>query len=271
MSAEPTPSADPITPAIILVETQLGENIGTAVRAMANFGLSDLRLVSPRDGWPSEAATRAASRADHVLACVRVFPSVAAAIEDCAVVLATTARPREIVKPVIGPDEAAARAFAAAGEGLRTGFLFGRERIGLVNDEIALADAIVTLPIDPRFASLNIAQAVLIVAYEWRRLATGAALPFAAYGKSPPATKAELLGLFEHLEAALEAASYFRPPEMKPVMVRNLRGILQKVEFTAQEVRTLRGVVAALESRPARPRRPRGPARTPPKNRSGAA
>jgi tRNA/rRNA methyltransferase len=258
-----------ITPAIILVETQLGENIGAAARAMANFGLADLRLVAPRDGWPNEAATRAASRADHVLGAARVFATLAEAIEDCGTVLATTARPRGFVKPVIGPAEAARDSLARAGSGVRTGILFGRERIGLMNDEIALADAIVTLPIDPRFASLNIAQAVLILAYEWRLAATGGALPFAAEDRSPPATKADLLGLFEHLEAALDAATYFRPPEMRSVMARNLRGILQKAGLTTQEVRTLRGVVAALEGRQTRPPRPRGPDRTPPKDRSG--
>lgn len=256
-------------PAIILVETQLGENIGAAARAMANFGLPDLRLVAPRDGWPSESARRSASRADHVLDAVRVYPTVEAAIADCEVVLATTRRSRDIVKPVVGPAEAATQALADAAAGLRTGILFGRERIGLVNDEIALADRIVTLPVDSRFASLNIAQAVLILAYEWRRVATGAALPFGDLGVSPPATKAQLLGLAEHLEAALDTAEYFRPEAMRPTMVRNLRGILHKMTLSEQEVKTLRGVVAALEGRPSRPRRVPGPARTPPKDRSG--
>ncbi len=266
-------AADPLAegmlpPVIVLVETQLGENIGTTCRAMANFGLGELRLVAPRDGWPSDHARRAASRADHVLEAVRVFDTLEAAIGDCAVVLATTARPRDRSVPVLGPDQAAERTIEAGRMGLRTAILFGRERIGLLNDEVALAEAIVTLPVDPRFASLNIAQAVLVVAYEWRRLATRGALPFAARAE-PPAPKEALIGLCEQLERALDATGYFRPPEKRPVMVRNLRTILQKGGFSEPEVRTLRGVVSALEDKPRRERRPRGPAVTPPKPRDG--
>jgi tRNA/rRNA methyltransferase len=245
-------------PAIILVEPQLGENIGTAARAMANFGLGDLRIVNPRDGWPNESARRAASRADHVFDRIRVFDTLSEAVADLGFLIATTARSREIVKTVRGPASAAAilRGHAAAGTG--TGILFGRERVGLFNEEISLCDEIVTLPVDPRFASLNIAQAVLILGYEWRRSGLPeeeGGLPFQTPNPSRPATKDELLGLFEHLERALDAVTFFRPAEKKPVVVQTLRAMLTKASFTEQDIRTMRGVIAALENRPTRPRR----------------
>lgn len=241
-------------PAVILCEPQLGENIGTAARAMANFGLTDLRIVNPRDGWPSEKARAAASRADHVIDNVKVFDSVEAAVADLRFVFATTARSREVSKPVRGPDEAAATATGYGREGLGTGYLFGRERWGLNNEEVALADEIVTLPVDPQFASLNIAQAVLVCAYEWRMKASGGALPFRLDEETnPPAPKEDVLRLFEHLESALDAINFFRPPEKRPSMVLNLRNIFQKANLTGQEVRSLRGVIAAFERRPTRP------------------
>ncbi|MCX5497026.1 RNA methyltransferase [Kaistia dalseonensis] len=245
-------------PAIILVEPQLGENIGTAARAMANFGLRDLRVVNPRDGWPSESARRAASRADHVFDRIRLFGTVEEAVADLGYVAATTARPRELAKTVRGPASAAEMMRGRMMEGVRTGVLFGRERIGLTNEEISLADEIVTLPIDPQFASLNIAQAVLIVAYEWRRSgleSEEAGLRFTTPNDSRPATKEELIGLFEHLEGALDAVTFFRPVEKRPVVVHTLRAMLQKAQFTEKDIRTLRGVIAALENRPTRPRR----------------
>ncbi|MCW5698005.1 MAG: RNA methyltransferase [Bauldia sp.] len=242
-------------PAIILVEPQLGENIGAAARAMANFGLDRLRLVAPRAGWPNERARAAASRADHVLDRVALFPDVASAIADLRFLYATTARPRETLKPVRGPDEAARHVFALAGQGVSSGILFGRERIGLTNDEIALADEILTLPVDPAFASLNVAQAVLIIAYEWRRAAGEAELPFVGANRLEPAAKEELTRLFAHLEAALDATGFFRPAEKRPSMVLALRAMLQRAGLTEQEVRTLRGVIAALEGRPTRPHR----------------
>ncbi len=245
-------------PAIILVEPQLGENIGTAARAMANFGLGDLRIVNPRDGWPNESARRAASRADHVFDRIRVFDSLAEAVADLGFLIATTARSREIVKTVRGPASAAAilRGHATAGTG--TGILFGRERVGLFNEEISLCDEIVTLPVDPRFTSLNIAQAVLILGYEWRRSGLSeedGGLPFQTPNPSRPASKEELLGLFEHLERTLDAVTFFRPAEKKPVVVQTLRAMLTKASFTEQDIRTMRGVIAALENRPTRPRR----------------
>ena len=246
-------------PAIILVEPQLGENVGTSARAMANFGLIDLRLVDPREGWPNEKAKAAASGANHVLDRVRVFPTVEAAIGDLGFVYATTARSRELAKDVVGPRKAAST-LHSLGRTTRAGVLFGRERTGLTNDQVALADEILTLPVDPEFSSLNVAQAVLIVAYEWRLAVLGgedAGLPFAGPGEDERAPKEELIRFFEHFEDALDAADFFRPPEKKPHMVRALRTLLQRAQLTEQEVRTLRGVVAALEGRPTRPRRRR--------------
>ncbi|MEM8813105.1 MAG: RNA methyltransferase [Pseudomonadota bacterium] len=240
----PTPKA----PVVVLVEPQLGENIGAAARAMANFGLSELRLVAPRDGWPNEKAIASASRADHVIDKARVFDTTAEAVADLTAVLATTARSRELTKPVIGPAEAAER-MIGTGEAEKAGVLFGRERSGLSNEDVALADTILTLPVEPTFSSLNIAQAVLVIAYEWRKRALGEALPFGTSEGTPPATKEEVFGLFHHLKNALDEAGYFQPQEMRPVMARNLLGILQKGAFSAQDVRTLRGVVAHLEGR----------------------
>jgi len=241
-------------PSIILVAPQLGENIGTAARAMANFGLVDLRLVNPRDGWPNDKARAAASRADQVIDGVGIFASVADAVDDLSFVYATTARAREVAKPVAGPQEAGRRLRVLANTGVRTGVLFGPERTGLNNEDVSLADEILTFPVDPAFSSINVAQSVLLVAYEWRLagLAAGEAGP--PFGvERHPAPKEDLFRLFEHLESALDAAGFFRPPEKKPHMVEALRTLLHRAALSAQEVRTLRGVVAALEKRPTRP------------------
>lgn len=243
-------------PVIVLVEPQLGENIGTAARAMANFGLSELRLVNPREGWPNEKARAAASRADHVIDAVRVFPTLVEAIADLSFVYAATARQREVAKPVVGPREAADSLAARISAGMPVGILFGRERTGLTNEEVSVADEILTFPVDPNFASLNVAQAVLLVAYEWRRAnlaVPGDWLPFGAEGREP-APKEELVRMFEHLESALDAADFFRPPEKRPHMVEALRTMLHRAGFTEQEVRTFRGVLSALERKPTRPR-----------------
>jgi tRNA/rRNA methyltransferase len=249
----PKPSA---APAIILVEPQLGENIGMAARAMANFGLSELRLVNPRDGWPNEAARANASGADWVIEGAQVFPSLREAIGDLALVLATTARDRGMSKPVTGPKEAAMRLRTAEAQDRAAGVMFGRERNGLLSDEIAVADAIVTFPVSPAFPSINLAQAVMLVAYEWRSATpTSGELPFTASTRSPLASHAEIQHLFDHLEGALDRAEFFRPPEKRPSMVRNLRNILLRIErLSRQDVRTLRGVVAALEDRTGRTR-----------------
>jgi tRNA/rRNA methyltransferase len=251
--ADRTPTGEP---AIVLVEPQLGENIGAAARAMANFGLSDLRLVNPREGWPNDKARAAASRADHVIERARVFASAEEAIAGLGFVYATTARAREVAKAVVGPHEAAQRCRGLIDAGTAVGILFGRERTGLTNEEVALADEIMTMPVEAEFSSLNIAQAVLIYAYEWRLSGLAdeaAALPFGD-DIGPPADKAVLIRLFEHLEAALDAAGFFRPPEKKPHMVLALRAMLQRAGLTDQEVRTLRGAIASLERRPTRPR-----------------
>jgi tRNA/rRNA methyltransferase len=244
-------------PAIILVEPQLGENIGMVARAMANFGLSELRLVNPRDGWPSEKARAAASRADHVIDAVKVFDDLGAAVADLNFLFATTARQRDGFKVVRGPVEAGRmlRGYSIAGQ--RTGILFGRERFGLYNEEVGLADEIVTFPVDPGFASLNIAQAVLLMSYEWMKSGLEAETDTNFTGpEMPPATKAQLHGLFSHLESALEARGYFRPAEKKPKMVDNLRSVLTRAGFAEPELKVLRGVVASLDY--FSPKEPRG-------------
>jgi tRNA/rRNA methyltransferase len=239
-------------PTIVLVGPQLGENIGATARAMANFGLADLRLVTPREGWPNEKATAAASGADHVIDRVQVYDTLSDAVADLTYIYATTARQRDLAKQVVGPREAAREARARGGAGV--GILFGREKSGLANEEISLADAILTFPVDPGFASLNIAQAVLLVAYEWRLAGIAdeaEGLPFAA--SIEPASRAELIGMFEHLERALDDAGFFRPPERKPHLSLAIRAMLSRAGLTEQEVRTLRGMIAALERRPTRP------------------
>lgn len=229
-------------PAIILKDAQLAENIGAAARVMANFGLSDLRLVAPRDGWPQERAWASASGADWPLDGARVFDTLEAAIADLSLVLATTARPREAVLPVMGPRDAALALKSAGGV---CGLLFGGERAGLEAADIALCHGLVTAPVDPRFTSLNLAQSVAILAYEWR-MATAPGIPGAFAGAEPPAQRAAMLGLYEHLESELDASGFFHPPEKRGGMVRNLRIALGRARFTDQEVRTLRGVITAL-------------------------
>ncbi len=256
-----------LSPVVILCEPQMGENIGGAARAMANFGLSELRLVAPRDGWPNEKAAANASRALHVIEAVQVFDRLEDAIADLSFVYATTARSRDVTKEVRGPVHAGRHLRALEAEGVRAGILFGRERWGLNNDEIALSDEILTLPVVPEFASLNIAQAVLVVAYEWRKAGyteEGEALPFGPAERSPPATKEELQHFFEHLETSLDERNFFRPQVKKDTMVRNLRAIFQRTQLTAQEVRTLRGIIAVLEGRTHRPTKVKGPATTEP-------
>ncbi|MFC3070698.1 RNA methyltransferase [Phenylobacterium soli] len=244
-SSKVSPQASPKAPAIILVASQMPENIGAAARVMANFGLSDLRLVNPQRGWPQERAWASASGADWPLNAARVFDSVADAIADLKLVYATTARPRELRLPVHTPREAAAHLSQASREGQGVGLVFGGERAGLETSDIALCQAVVTVPIDPLFRSLNLAQAVAINAYEWRLTVLDA--PPANFREGdPPADRAAMMGLFEHLERELETAGFFHPPEKTPAMIHNLRSALSRAHFTDQEVRTLRGVVTAL-------------------------
>lgn len=233
---------EPKDPVIVLVRPQLGENIGKVARAMLNFGLTRMRLVDPRDGWPNPAAGPAAAGADVVLDQAEVFDRLEDAIADLTQVHATTVRSREMAKPVLTPQAAVARMRGANG---RTGILFGAERSGLDNDAVALADSILTVPVNPDFSSLNLAQAVILVAQEWFR-ASDATLPVVAHRDGPPATKGELQGLYEQLEADLEARGYFRSAPRKPVQVRALRTLFQNAGLTDQEVRTLRGVFKAL-------------------------
>lgn len=235
-------------PAIILCEPQMGENIGATARAMANFGLWDLRLVNPRDGWPNEKAIANASKANHVIERVQVFATVEEAIAELSLVYATTARRRDMFKPVFGPDEASANLARSVAAGQAVGLLFGRERWGLNNEEVALCEAIVTLPVEPAFASLNIAQAVLVLAYEWRRASGADQLPFEG-NEEPAAPRQELVGLFEHLERELDQAGFFSAPEKRASVVNNIRSMLARGAFNSQEVRTLRGVIASLTRR----------------------
>ena len=235
-----------LPPAIILAQPQLGENIGAAARAMANFGLTDLRLVKPRDRWPNRKAEAMAANAGSVVAAARIYPSVAEAAGDLKLLLATTARDRKVAKPVLTPAEAAKRLRAAAKRGAATGLLFGAERAGLDNDDLALADAVITIPTAPDYASLNLGQAVLLLGYEWFRTGDKTPSERIDHGLGKPATREELFGLFGHLEQELDKAGFLYPPHKKPAMVRNLRAMLHRARLTDQEVRTLRGVVAAL-------------------------
>ena len=233
-------------PIIILVEPQLGENIGAAARVMANFGLRRLRLVKPRDGWPNIHAHRAASGADRVLEEAELFDTLDAAIADCTLVLATTARAHDQAKPVISPQAAATLLAPRVAVGESVAVMFGRERYGLENDEVALADRIVTFPVNPAFASLNLAQAVAVIAYEWFKLACGGTLPFAMPQKSSPAGKEQVQAFFAHLERQLDAIEYFRPLEKRATMLVNLRNIFARMQPTQQDIQTLHGIVVAL-------------------------
>ena len=233
-------------PTVILVEPQLGENIGAAARAMANFGLSRLRLVRPRQPWPNDKARIMATGATRVLDEAALYDSLEAAIADCTFVLATTARAHDQAKPVIGPAEAAAEMTPRIAAGETVAILFGRERNGLENDEVALSDRIITLPVNPAFASLNLAQAVVIVAYEWFKLQSAERLPFKMPQKSAPAPKEQLLAFFASLERELEKVEFFRPPDKRETMQINLRNIFARMQPTQQDIQTLHGVIMAI-------------------------
>jgi tRNA/rRNA methyltransferase len=232
-------------PVVVLVEPQLGENIGAAARVMANFGLSRLRLVAPRQGWPNGKAKIMASGADRVLDGAQLFQTAADAVADCTFVLATTARAHDQAKPVVGPDIAARQMAARVGGGETVAVLFGRERIGLVNEEVALADATMTFPVNPAFASLNLAQAVAVVGYEWFK-AAGGGLPFSAPEKSGAAPKQQIAAFLAKLEQALDRVEFFRPPEKRATMLINLKNIFARMQPTRQDIQTLSGVITAL-------------------------
>ena len=240
-------------PVIVLVRPQLGENIGKAARAMLNFGLTEMRLVAPRDGWPNPSAGPAAAGADSVLEQAKVYATTAEAVADCAHVHATTVRKRGVTKPVIGPDECGRLVHTQEG---RHAVLFGPERSGLETEDVALARNILTIAINPEFGSLNLAQAVILVAYEWSRAASdiagaGEALVQPTLEDTlPPAPQEELDGLIAHLERLLEPRGYFLPPARAAATRRTLRGVMTKPAWNHLEVRTLRGVLSALEKGP---------------------
>lgn len=241
-------------PVIVLVEPQMGENIGAAARAMLNCGITELRLVKPRDGWPNPAAYVLASKADAVLDAASVFDSTAEAVADLHRVYATTARHRDLMKEFVTPREAARRIRTEEARGDRVGILFGRERTGLDNEDVALAHTAINVPLNPGFSSLNLAQAVLLIGYEW----------FTAADQTPPsrmetvrggfATQEELQGLFEHLTAELDQSGFFHNVEPKRgAILRNLRNVLQRVPLASQEIRTFRGMLKAIaQGRPLR-------------------
>ncbi len=233
-------------PGVVLVHPQLGENIGAAARAMYNFGLTDMHLVAPRDGWPNETARSMASGADWVLDRAQLHDTVEQAIGAFHCIYATTARDRHMVKPVMTAEAAARDMRARRARGERVGLLFGGERAGLSNDHVALADVLVTIPVNPAFGSLNLAQAVLLLGYEWFKQGADAAPVSLDLHGTQTATRAQVLGFFEHLEGALDRAGFFYPPEKRPAMVRNLRNLWHRVELTQQDVQTLRGLVVAL-------------------------
>lgn len=235
-------------PAIVLIEPQLGENIGAVARVMLNFGLSDLRLVAPRDGWPNEKAVAMASGAAPVVERARVASTTAQTLKSFQFVAAMTARPRESLTPVMTPEEAARAMKARIERGEACAMLLGPERTGLSNDDVARADVIVSIPVNPAFASLNLAQAACVFAYEWAK-ADGFTPPPSDLDIAAPATKAEFDGLMDHLFSELDRQRYFFPEEKRPIQQRKLRAALSRAGLTEGEVRTLRGVIKALVDR----------------------
>ncbi len=235
-------------PVVILVDPQMGENIGATARAMLNCGLTELRLVRPRDGWPNERADAMSSGALDKMPPVKVYDTTAEAVADCHYLYATTARLREMAKPVMTAREAAADARTRAAQGQKIGYLFGAERMGLTNDDVALAHTAVTIPLNPAFSSLNLGQAVLLLAYEWSQAQFSP-----ADSDHIPAPHAELNELFERLENELEANHFFRTEGQRPIMIRNLKTTLARAEMSAQEIRTFHGIISALLGKKAPP------------------
>lgn len=231
-----------IKPSIILINPQLGENIGMCARAMFNCGLVDLRIVNPRDGWPSEKAVSASSGALEKGVVATLYENTAAAVADCDYIFATTARPRDMVKEVFTPREAAKKARSEK----RVGFLFGAERTGLHNDDIAIANGVITIPLNPDYTSLNIAQAVLLVAYEWFTAGDNTAPVQLVTGDSAIASFEEVAGMVSRLEAEMDNGGFFRSPDMRPTLVRNLQSLFVRMRITSQEVNTFQGIISAL-------------------------
>lgn len=233
-------------PVVILIDPQMGENIGAAARAMLNCGVTEMRLVNPRDGWPNERADAMSAGALERMPPVKVFASTADAIADLHYIYATTARPRDMIKQVFTPRAAAEDMRRRHNHGERIGLLYGAERMGLVNDDVALSSAVITIPLNPGFSSLNLGQAVLLTCYEW--LVTGDDTQGARLqtGEAAPATQQDMTALYERLETELEERRFFRAPEMKPTVIRNLRSLLVRAQMTQQEVNTFHGMISAL-------------------------
>jgi tRNA/rRNA methyltransferase len=233
-------------PVIILIEPQLGDNIGKAARAMLNCGLVDLRLVRPRDGWPNERATANASGADIVIDNTKVFEREEDALADLNRVYVTTARTRDAIKPVFTARGLAPEMRTVIGRGEKVGVLFGPERTGVRNEHVAMADAVVTVPLNPGFTSLNLAQAVLLIGYEWWQAGVDVPDYQLMMNDTFPATRDEIERMFVHLEEELDASGFFRVAEKRPNMERNIRNIFNRANLTHQEVQTLRGMIAAM-------------------------
>lgn len=230
---------------VILVNPQMGENIGATARAMFNFGLTDLRLVNPRDGWPSERADAMSSGALLKMPPVQVFDSLPEAIADLHYVLATTARPRDMVKPVLTPEQAAQEGLARTEKGQKIGLVFGGERSGLFNDDIAACHSIITIPTNPDFSSLNLGQSVLLVAYEFLKTAEKPGEE-EEEEENTPARQKDIEDFLSRLEDELDRTRFFRAPELKPITARNIRNIFTRADITDQELRTLHGIISAL-------------------------
>lgn len=235
-----------LPPSIILIRPQLSENIGTAARAMMNCALTDLRLVGPREDWLSDRAIAAASGAEGILHNAQVFDTTEAAIADLQKVYATTGRNRFMVKPVVTPKQAALEIRNHHATGIKTAVMFGPERTGLENDDVALADIVITVPLNPEHFSLNLAQCVLLIGYEWFQAGDPAEPVSMTKGAAPPATKKDLVAFFEHLERELDDCGFYRVEEKRPGMVRNIRNMFERADLTLQEVRTLHGIVHEL-------------------------
>ncbi|MGH1398170.1 MAG: RNA methyltransferase [Alphaproteobacteria bacterium] len=232
------------TPAIILVRPQMGENIGAAARAMGNFGFRDLRLVAPRDGWPNDAADGMAAGAFAHMDTVRVFDSLAEASADLHHLYATTARRRDLVKPVFTPNGAVEDMMENVQK--RAAFVFGPERTGLENDEVSLCHSLITIPTNPAFSSLNLGQSVLLMVAAYGQAASDAPARALPRGDSFPVAQADLIGFYERLEGALEEGRFFQSTHLKPTMIRNIRAIFSRADMSDQEVRTLHGIVSTL-------------------------
>jgi tRNA/rRNA methyltransferase len=243
-------------PVIVLVNPQMGENIGAAARAMLNCGIDELRLVNPRDGWPNERANAMSSGALDKMPPVKVYETTAEALADCHYAYATTARIRDMVKPVLTAKEAATDCRARETTGQKCAYLFGSERAGLDNEDVALSHAIITIPVNPDFSSLNLGQGVLLCAYEWYQLAAVKGLPRTAttelVKQDLPAAHEELNNLYNRLEEELRAGGFFRTQEMQPTVMRNLKNLLARAEMTSQEVNTFHGMITALTNKKAR-------------------